>query len=164
MAYVPEIVDYKPFYIQTDADATAIDTRSWGMVAKSNPFPLLPTPKEPYNNDWKDEDGVDEYNAVMHYKAIEFEVDFYVKTIGPLPHSMAMLRGQISSFFNRISKGEFKIYDSYTGIGRRRVRYAGYTEKEFKSTDKWSRAIFTVKFKVNDPITLVGFDGEGGII
>ena len=54
MAYIPDIIGYKPFYIQTSVDDVAIDTTQWGLVAKSNPFPILPTPKAPYKNEWKD--------------------------------------------------------------------------------------------------------------
>ena len=153
MAYIPDIIDYKPFYIQTNADNTAIDTTEWGLVAKSTPFPILPTPKDPYRNEWLDEDGDDEYTAQMHYESFEFNVTFYVKTFGS--NSEQELRSQIESFFSKIRHGEFKVFDSYTGLGRQKVRYAGYSEESFKKTDKWSRAIFSVTFKVNDPITRI---------
>lgn len=161
MAYIPDIVDYKPFYIQTDADTTAVDTTEWGLVAKSNPFPVLPTPKEPYKNEWLDEDGDDEYNAQMHYEAFEFSVTFYVKAFGS--NAETVLLSQVNEFFSKIRQGEFKIYDSYTGLGRQRVRYAGFDEEEykrrFKGTSSWARAIFTVTFKVNDPTTRIVLSG-----
>lgn len=157
MVYIPDIIDYKPFYIQTDADETAVDTTTWGMVAKVNPFPALPNPKEPYKNEWKDEDGDDEYNGKMYYEAIEFSVTFYIKTIGA--NAEALLLSQIDGFFSKIREREFMIFDSYTGIGRRKVRYAGYDAEEykrkFKKSSDWARAIFTIKFKVNDPITRI---------
>ena len=153
MAYTPDIIDYKPFYIQTDADDKAVDTTTWGLIAKSTPFPVLPTPKETYRNEWLDEDGDDEYNAQMYYESFEFDVAFYVKALGS--DAERVLRGQIEGFFSRIRSGEFKVYDAYTGLGRQRVRYAGYSEESFKKTDKWARAIFTVTFKVNDPITRI---------
>lgn len=153
MVYVPTIINYMPFYIQTDGDDIAIDTREWGMVAKTNPFPVLPTPKEPYKNNWMDEDGDDEYNASMFYEAFEFDVQFYIKTIGD--NAESALLSQIESFFSKIREGEFMIYDSYTGIGRKNVRYAGFNSDEYKRREGWARAIFTIKFKVNDPITRV---------
>ena len=167
MVYVPEIIDYKPFYIQTDADDKAIDTREWGLVAKVNPFPILPNPKDPYKNEWLDEDGDDEYigmtdeqgryHSGMRYEAIEFEVTFYIKAIGD--SSEKTLVSQIESFFNKIKDREFKIYDSYTGIGRKKVRYAGFDQDSYKrnimKSSEWTRAIFVVKFKANDPITRV---------
>lgn len=158
MAYIPEIVDYRPFYIQTAEDSVAINTTEWGLIAKSNPFPLLPTPKEIYSNNWMDENGEEEYVDDIYYQSIEFKVAFYVKTLGKT--SEQTLRSQIDDFFRKISKGEFMIYDSYTGIGRRKVRYAGYEEESFKRSENWSRAIFTVSFKVNDPTTRIVLKGN----
>lgn len=157
MVYIPDIVNYQPFYIQTDADNSAIDTTEWGLVAKTNPFPALPTPKEPYKNEWLDEDGDDEYNEMMFYESFEFDVQFYVKTIGE--NAEARLLSQIDSFFDKIKRGEFKIYDSHTGVGRQKVRYAGFNSDEYKrrykASSDWARAIFTITFKVNDPLTRV---------
>lgn len=157
MVYIPDIVNYQPFYIQTDADNSAIDTTEWGLVAKTNPFPALPTPKEPYKNEWFDEDGDDEYNEMMFYESFEFDVQFYVKTIGE--NAEARLLSQIDSFFDKIKRGEFKIYDSHTGVGRQKVRYAGFNSDEYKrrykASSDWARAIFTITFKVNDPLTRV---------
>ena len=158
MVYVLEILNYQPFYIQTDADEVAIDTTTWGMVAKTNPFLALPTPKEPFKNEWLDEDGDDEYNAQMHYEAFEFDVQFYIKCFDtPEGSASENITRQIGLFFDKVKNGEFRIYDSYTSVGRRRVRYAGYSEEKFKKRykfgDGWARVIFTIKFKVNDPIT-----------
>ncbi len=157
MLWTPFINNYKPFYIQTDADATAVDTmQRWGLVAKTNPYPAFPTPKEPYKNEWKDEDGDDEYTAQIYYESFTFEVQFFIKAYAETDKSaVAVLRGQMSDFFEHIRHGEFKVYDSYTGLGRQKVRYAGYEEGEFKARDDWARLIFTVTFKVNDPATFL---------
>lgn len=165
MPYLPDIKDYKPFYIQTDADASAIDTAaSFGMVAKSNPYPLLPEPKDVYRNEWKDEDGDDEYTAKMYYESFEFDVSFYVKAYSSgSVSSEAVLRSQVDSFFSKVKAGEFKTYDSYTGVGYQKVRYAGYKEDSFLRRGSWTRAIFTVTFKVNSPTARTGYSG-GSII
>lgn len=157
MAWLPFINGYKPFYIQCDGDVSAMDTASeWGLVAKANPYPALPTPKEPYNNEWLDEDGDDEYTAALYYEAFTFDVQFFVKAYaGSGGDAVTVLRGQMAAFFEHIRKGEFRVYDSYTGLGRRKVRYAGYEEGEFKARDDWARLIFTVTFKVNDPVTFM---------
>jgi hypothetical protein len=161
MVYIPDIVNYQPFYIQTDADTMAVDTTTWGMVAKTNPFPALPTPKEPYKNEWLDESGDDEYNAQMHYEAFEFDVQFYVKAKGV--NAEKQLLSQIESFFDKIKEGEFMVYDSHTGLGRQKVRYAGFNAEEYKrrykATSDWARVIFSVTFKVNDPITRIELVG-----
>ena len=157
MVWLPFINDYKPFYIQCDGDTAAIDTaEEWGLVAKTNPYPALPTPKEPYKNEWKDENGDDEFTDAMFYEAFTFEVQFYVKTYATTGKSAVnVLRGQMAAFFGHIRSGEFKVYDAYTGLGRRKVRYAGYEEGEFKARDEWARLTFTVTFKVNDPETFM---------
>lgn len=151
------ISGYKPFYLQKANSFTLVDTRTqWGMVAKSNPYPLLPSPKEPYVNDWKDEDGHDEYNAKMYYEPIEFDVSFYVKAYADGGTSaVSVLRGWIQSFFEYVREGEFRTYDSYTGIAFRKVRFNGYDQDYFRARDSWAAATITVKFKANDPTTVL---------
>lgn len=160
MTYIPSIINYKPFYIQADKDSVAKDTTEWGLVAKVNPYPILPNPKAPYNNDWNDENGHDEWCEVMHYEPIEFSVSFYIKTFDSKDAlAEETMRMQIDAFFSHIKNGEFKIFDSYNGIGRKKVRYAGYSEESFKRRKDWATAIFEVKFKVNDPITRMVLNG-----
>ncbi|MBO7323048.1 MAG: hypothetical protein J6U51_05645 [Bacteroidales bacterium] len=163
MAYIPDIIDLKPFYIQANSDSVAHDTTEWGLIPRVNPYPLLPTPKEPFKNEWYDEHGDDEYNSAMYYESMEISVGFYVKTFDTESKtSEEQIREQIDSFFAYIRSGEFMIYDSYTGLGRKKVRYAGYSEESFKrrcnGDKKWSSARFTINFKINDPITRVVLD------
>lgn len=154
MVYIPDIVDYKPFYIQAESDSVAKNTIEWGLVAKVNPYPLLPNPKQPYSNSWHDENGDDEWCDQMHYESIEFTVSFYIKAFDSEGKTAKeLVRDQIDDFFSYIRNGEFRIYDSYNGIGRRKVRYAGYEEDQFTSRSDWAKAIFSIKFKVNDPVT-----------
>ena len=154
MISVPNIANYKPFYIQTDSDGLARNTIEWGLIAKTNPYPLLPVPKEPYKNEWHDENGDDEYLAKTYFESIEFSVSFYIKAYDSDGETAeASIRKSIDEFFSLIKQGEFRIYDSYNGVGRRKVRYAGYSEEEFYRKDNWARAIIEIKFKVNDPTT-----------
>lgn len=151
------ITNYKPFYIQYGENATATDTKAaWGMVAKTNPYPLLPTPKEPYTNDWKDEDGDDEYTTTMHYKGFEIEVEFYMKAVdGTNTTAAADLHAAAWTFFTAVREGTFRIYDEYTKLGFQRVRYAGsdFDDSTFKERSGTATVMFKVKFKVNDPVT-----------
>lgn len=160
--YVPDIIGYKPFYIQTAEDSVAIDTaKEWGLIAKTNPFPALPAVKSPYSIDYKDENGTDEYCDNLWYESFDYELEFYIKTVpynGLTP--VYLLNTQIRAFFDKIRDGEFKIYDSYTGLGWQSVRYDSFSEDSIKITDDYARAIFSVKFKVNDPTTaMVLYDG-----
>lgn len=155
----PTIPNYKPFYIQKGGNC--YDTKEqWGMVAKSNPFPALPTPKTPYSNNWKDENGDDEYLDSMAYQSFEFDVQFYIRTRGA--NSAAEIRTKMNELFQFIREGELLVFDSYTSLGRKKVRYAGFKEDSFVSrgigSDSWARCIFTITFKVNDPVTFVTYD------
>lgn len=151
------IANYKRFLIQYGENATATDTKAtWGMIAKTNPYPLLPTPKDPYSNDWKDEDGDDEYTTYMHYKGFEMEVEFYMKAMaGTGTTAAAELHNAAWAFFSAVREGNFRVYDEYTGLGFQRVRYAGsdYNEGDFKERGGIATTFLKVKFKVNDPVT-----------
>jgi hypothetical protein len=71
-----------------------------------------------------------------------------------------LIRNSIEDFFSRIKEGYFKVYDSYSGIGRQKVRYAGYSEEEFVRKGDKARAIFEISFKANDPITRMELRGR----
>lgn len=160
------ISDYKPFYIQKTSGNTSscFDTKAqFGMVAKASPYPMMPKPKEPYKNNWLDMDGEDEYTEHLYYEPIEIEVSFYAKALATTGVSAAEnLRSWLNSFFLFVKEGELEIYDSYTAIGRRGVRYADYTEESFVARDNWASTIFKIKYKVNDPTTLMKM--SGGVI
>lgn len=156
------IANYKPFYIQYGENALATDTKeAWGMVAKTNPYPLLPSPKNPYGNDWKDEDGDDEYTTYMHYEGFEMEVEFYMKAVdGQNTTAAADLHLAAWSFFQAVREGNFRVYDAYTKLGFQRVRYAGsdFGDATFKERKGTATAMFKVKFKVNDPVTRMTYN------
>lgn len=143
---------YRPFLIQGASDTSAKDSLAeWGLIVKSFPFKVLSDPKEPYKNDWHDEDGDDEYNAQMFYEAYEISADFLMSA--QTSEEMVL---SLRTFFDYIRNGEFKIFDTYTGIGRQKVRYAGYSESAYK----WREghicyAQFSLRLKVNDPVTFI---------
>ena len=113
MIHIPDIVNYKPFFIQREGDAVASDTTEWGLVAKVNPYPLLPTPKEPFKNEWMDENGDDEWVESMHYQSIEFSVSFYIKAYDSDEGTAEqVIRERVDQFFSVIRQGEFSVYDS----------------------------------------------------
>ena len=154
MVYIPHIANYKPFFIQTDGDTMARNTSEWGLIAKVNPYPLLPKPKEPFKNDWHDANGDDEWCNKMFYESIEFSVSFYIKAYDSDDKTAEeIIRDNVEEFFSLIKEGQFKVYDSYNGVGRQKVRYAGFSEDSFTRRKNWARAIFQITFKANDPIT-----------
>lgn len=164
------VSNYKRFLIRTEKELaddkieyTLYDTLAdWGMIAKTNPYPLLPKVKDPYKNDWKDKDGVEAYTKEQFYEPYEFEVKFYIKAkdgvgLDPAGNATNLVRESIMDFFEKVRKGYFSIYDEYTRIGRQKVRFVSYTEESFKSRSNWASCIFSVKFAVDDPVTLIYF-------
>ena len=164
MPYIPSISNYKPFYIQAASDATAWDTTTYGMVAQTQPFPDNCEVKEPYKNDWFDENGDDEYTAAMRRKAFEFTVKFYVKTYpvtGQNAQSaVSVLNAQRKSFRDKLIPGEFKIWDSWQERGFQKVRFVKDDVETREVTDEYAWMIFSVTFKVNDPSTAVSFSNN----
>lgn len=165
----PTISGYKPFYIQK-GDACYDTKAQWGFIAKSNPYPALPTPKEPYKNDWKDENGDDEHTKDLYYEAFTFDVQFYIKTKDTITGNAVTetaaetIRAKLKAFFDIVKNGDLMVFDSYTALGRRKVRYAGYKEDKFRSRGDNAVCIFTITFKVNDPTTLMKYDTTTGKI
>lgn len=154
----PPISGYKEFYISADIYLTTAKgtLADYNLIAKSNPYPILPKPKAPYKNDWLDENGDDEYLAHLYYEAFEFDVQFYIRANGSTPE--VDIRSAINAFFTGIlNTGALRFYDSYTGVGYTKVRYAGFKEDLFQVTgsgnNQTARCIFTITFKVNDPVT-----------
>ena len=162
MLYVPPIRDYKPFYIQVGTAQTATDIKdTYKVVVKTHDYPSYRKPKEPYKNDWKDEHGDDEYLAQMFYEAFTFKAECVMLASGST--ARADLKAGVLAFQNALS-GEFKVYDSWTGFGFQHVRlsqfpiptdgnYDVFETRIGNTIQEYARVIFTVEFKVNDPVT-----------
>lgn len=162
MLYVPPIRDYKPFYIQVGTAQTATDIKdTYKVVVKTHDYPSYRKPKEPYKNDWKDEHGDDEYVAQMFYEAFTFKAECVMLASGST--ARADLKAGVLAFQNALS-GEFKVYDSWTGFGFQHVRlsqfpiptdgnYDVFEARIGNTIQEYARVIFTVEFKVNDPVT-----------
>lgn len=161
MPYIPSIHDYKPFYIQTENDATAWDTTTYGMVAQTQPFPDNCEVKEPYKNDWHDEHGDDEYVVDLYRKAFELTVKFYIKAYAYQgATALSQLQELKTAFRNKLIPGEFKIYDSWQEKGFRGVRFVKDEVEQRDITDEVAWMIFSVTFKVNDPYSNVYMDNN----
>lgn len=155
MPYVPTIRNYKPFYIQTESDASAWDTRDYGMIVQEQPFPDNYEVKEPYKNDWLDEDGDDEYTAIMPRKAFEHTIKLFIQA-----DTISQLNTLRESFRNKIKSGSFKIWDSWQERGFASVRFVSDSVESRRITDDFARMIFSLTLKVNDPSTPVSFENN----
>ena len=168
MLYVPQIRgEYHPFYVQLNG-STAVDVKNtYSVIVKTHDYPSFRKPKDPYKNDWKDEHGDDEYTAQMFYQAFTFKAECVMFAKG-LTEDAAIkdLKDGVLAFMNALSAGEFETYDGWTGFGFRHVRLSEFSmpgDGDYDTMDGMSRVIFTVQFKVNDPMTMMKLN-NGSIV
>lgn len=158
MPYIPSILNYHPFYIQNGSESSAWDTRDYGLVAQAQPYPDNYEAKDPYKNDWFDEDGDDEYVAPLKRKAFEYTVKFYIRDA-----SFDAINTYKEAFRAKITQGEIKIYDSWQGRGFQHVRFVKDNVDQREEEKDYVWMIFSATFKVNDPSTKMTLSG-GAIV
>lgn len=141
---------YKPCLFQKLTDLAPVrDSMEWGIYIKSIPFKVFPDMKDVPSRDWMDENGDEEYIPdTPYFKAYEMECKFVF--IG----ANGTANTQIRSFLEYLANGGmFRIYDTYTKIGRSEVRYVGYSEDILYRRDEDNDiVVFSVILKVNNPI------------
>lgn len=172
MLYTPPIRDYKPFYIQIGSAASATDIKAtYNVVVREHDFPSELQVKEPYKNDWKDEHGDDEYIPAtgLYAAAFTYSLDcvMFARNNSEAA-AIADIEAGIAAFKTALlTAGLFKVFDSYTGHGFKEVRLSRFPKPsrgdyEVESKDK-VRLMFSVEFKVNDPVTRMKYQG-GAIV
>lgn len=136
-------------------DASVVDTLdNWGIVCKDFPFKLYGEAKELPSRDWKDEDGDDEYiPSELPIASYEIDVEFVYK--GDMNTANTNIKGFLDYLTGRGGTGaELMVYDTYTKIGRQRVRYVNVDEDIYWRQEYGGDVVvFVVTFKVNDPVT-----------
>lgn len=124
----------------------------WGIFCKKIPFKIFDKVKEPASRSWHDEDGDDEYipEDGLKLESYKMKVELACKKGG----SIDDVRDNIGTFLNHLKLGLFKLYSSYTRIGRQDVRLDSISDSaKWKSDENGEYLIFEVTFKVNDPVT-----------
>ena len=151
-----QIKNYKPLLLLREGGSVTDSNAQWGIVVQSMPFKLVPDVKEYAKTDWKDADGDDEFiPAVPRFKAYEMEVSFLC--VAPSGEA----NGRIRAFWDFVKAGEMMMHDTYTGIGRRGVRFAKFAPKALRRRDGGTDAVeFKMTFKVNDPVTQIDLTRE----
>lgn len=162
---------WKNFYLQRmglDGDDNPYPINesvgTWGVWCKSIPFKLFDKVKEPAKRSWNDEHGDDEYISAdgLFLESYEMEVEFGCKLLGSHVGSeqtepVSNVRVSVANFLSYLrSSGMMKLYSSHTRIGRQNVRLVSVGDAahwESKDIDGFEFLVFSVKFKVNDPIT-----------
>ena len=138
-----------------------VDTiTSYGIYCMDIPFRVGSAAKDIHKRSWKDEDGDDEYipPTGIRMQAYEMTVKFGFKG------NKFSANKSISDFANYLRSGMFSIYSEYTRIGRQHVRLSGIDENaQLVRSDDGDILVFSVKMKVNDPVTDIKLslpDGE----
>lgn len=142
-------------YFKKMNDALVVDTfDNWGIVCKDFPFKLYGEAKELPSNDWKDEDGDDEYiPSELKIDSYELEVEFVYK--GDMNTANTNIKAFLDYLTGRDGTGaELMVYDTYTKIGRQHVRFVSVDDDIFwRQEEGGDVVVFVVTFKVNDPVT-----------
>ena len=150
---------------------------TYKVVIKTHDYPMALKVKEPYKNQWKDENGDEEYIPAsgLYFEAFTFTMECVMFSRGNTEdEAIQDLNGGVRSFRTFLSHGLFKTYDSWTGFGFQKVRLSQFpmpSDGSFdvfrtrmgSTTTEYARVIFTVEFKVNDPITPMVLSG-GAIV
>ena len=156
------------FYIQkegTDSSGNAYPVKEsgkdFGVYEKECKFYGGRELKDIAKRDWHDHNGDDEFiPAIPVFKAKSIEIKFACK--GDLYSS----NNKIKSFMEALAEnGSMKIYDEYNHIGRRGVRFDSIPDEAtlYRKMDGVDEAlVFTVKMKINDPVTEVSLVTDKG--
>lgn len=144
-------------YFRKTGSADVKDSvRDFGMYCKEVPFTIFGEAKDLSSDDYKDEDGEDEYiPKKLPLKSYTMEVTFAFKgdrdsANKALVEFMNYLTGRDAD-----SEGaEFEMYSSYTGIGRQKCRFVSISnDAELVRKDGYDILFPKITFKVNDPAT-----------
>ena len=148
---------YETVYIQKIGTGSPVKETiaDFDIYCADMPFKLFVEAKAPSKRDWFDEHGDDEYipNGGLKLKAYTIDVRFCCK--GDKYSS----NEKIKKFINYLtgldgSGAEMKMYCTWTKIGRKGIRFDKLNDKaELLRDEDGDTLVFTITFKVNDPIT-----------
>ena len=138
---------------------------TWGVWCKDIPFRPVSKVKEPARRTWHDEHGDDEYISVdgLYMESYEMKVEFGCKKMdkieadGATISAITDVRSKVAAFISYLREsGMMKMYSTYTRTGRQSVRFVSYEDSaKWVSEDNQEFLIFSISFKVNDPVTEV---------
>jgi hypothetical protein len=149
---------------ENDSDYPVCESvNKWGIFCKDIPFKMFEKVKDPAKRSWYDEDGDDEFipKDGLRLEAYTMKVEFACKKMNADKFKKAVedVRANIADFLSYLRQGQFKLYSSYTRIGRQNVRLESVSDNaKWRSDEGGEYLIFEVVFKVNDPVTDVVYN------
>ena len=179
MIYVPDIRDYKPFYIQIGTDdAFDLIGSPYYVVVRVSDYPPYKV-KAPYNNQWHDEHGDEEYigSDGLYVEAFTLRLECAMFAFGSVSDDttdalIGNIKTRMYAFREALrAAGFFKIYDSTKGYGFQDVRLESFPTPPSENyrvignsktvVGRAVKLLFTLELKVNDPVTDMTYsDGD----
>ena len=141
-------------------ETSVINTETaYGMVVSSIPFHFSVGTKEPYSNDWLDENGSEVHlpDDGLPIESYDMDVSFIYR--GAFNSLAANLRSFIDYLRGSDGNGSrLTIYDAYNGVGRKDVYLKNvspdtYVKQNIANAAGEEIATFKVTLRVCDPIT-----------
>ena len=165
-------MDKNEVFIQNiSGDDTSVHQLSdWCIEALSLSLPIASNVKEPSKNTWLDEEGDEEYIPDhLYMQAYEMTWELGCRGIDEISAGK-----HVKEFLVWLSNGGLKkIYVPHAKYGRTNVRLSSYSQK----LDIYDRVIlldgverkehlmtFTIKLKVNDPVSDVTIENNNGVL
>lgn len=156
-------MEYHEIYIR-DTSGTMFRASEYGIYAVDVPYIDRPTAKEPYKNEWHDEDGDDEYTEQLFFEAQEYEFTCGYKQFNMIDRTHDFekeLAQALGTLFYDIDA----IYFECGHWGRKNVRLIGVATDAYVFEDGSGQSILTfkVKLKINDPMTRIKLQMVGNV-
>lgn len=152
--YIQKELSGSPVY---DPSLAPAGSRAWGYIfTNSIPFSMFGDLKDLYSNDWHDEHGLEEYADETHgiyRKSYDMEVKWIYK--GDKYSANTHIKGFLDYLSGKDGSGVwFKIYCTWTRIGRRHVRLLKVDPTaEVVRNGNGDIITFKTTLRVCDPVT-----------
>lgn len=144
------------YFRKTGSSVVKDSVEDFGMFCKDVPFTMYGEAKELSSNDYKDEDGEDEYiPKKLPMKSYTMEVTFaYKGDRDSANKALADFLNYLTGRDENSEGAEFDMYSSYTDIGRQKCRFVSLSnDAELIRKDGYDILFPKITFKVNDPVT-----------
>lgn len=142
---------YKVYMKQEKSGASVVETiERFGLYCVEIPFKPVSDVKEVVSRKWYDEDGLDEYIPTDGLKLSDYDIDIKFGYKG----DKFGANTAVNSLVSYLLEGYVSLYDTYTKIGRRHVRFVKLNDNaELVRDDDGDILVFSVTMKVCDPKT-----------
>lgn len=148
---------YEKVYIQKMKQGATIKetVADFDIYCAEMPFKLFVEAKDPSRRDWMDEHGSDEYIPESGLKMQSYTMDVKFCCKGDKYSSNAKIQKFVKYLTGMDGTGATMLmYCTWTKIGRSDIRFDKLNDKaELIRDEDGDTLVFTITFKVNDPVS-----------